>query len=102
MRQSLSKIEKELRRAVESQQFPEVQLLVVSFCEAVEAHVRALPAGDPSIPAVASMVDEVLQWTRSMLYAARESFAAQLREIPKINEYLHGRTVDTAVLRLDV
>ncbi len=102
MSESISRIERALRRAVVTQQFAEVERLVLAFCAAVEAHVRALPSGDPSIPEIAAMVGEVLQWTRSMMYAARENLSAQLKEIPKMRAYVPAPLPRVVTMQLDV
>lgn len=88
MNQRLSQIEKELRRAVETQQYVEVQRLVLSFCEAAEAHARALPPGDARIAEIASLTQEVLQWTRTMVQAGRACLVLQLRQIPRVQKYV--------------
>jgi hypothetical protein len=102
VRRSFSEIEVDLRRAVLNQSYSEVERLALLFCEAVEAHVRVLPPGDPSIPEIAAMVQEVLEWSNSMVRSDREILASQLKLIPKVKPYLpvaHGRT---ATLQLDV
>ena len=100
MTERLTSIERELRRAVEIQHYGEVQRLVLSFCEAAEAHARALPPGDPRLDAIASMTGELLEWTRCMVKSARESVVMQLRQIPKVQRYLH--TPAPAGMHLDV
>jgi hypothetical protein len=102
MNQSLSRIEKELRRAVETQQYAEVQRLVLSFCEAAEAHARALPPGDARIGEIASLTQEVLQWTKTMVQAGRACLVLQLRQIPRVQRYIPVAVAPQATLRLDV
>ena len=102
MNESLSRIEKALRRAVETQRYAEVQRLVLEFCEAAEAHARALPPGDPRIGEIAGITREVLQWTRTMVQSARESLASQLRLIPKVKRYIPAPTPVPGLMRLDV
>ena len=101
MTEQLSTIERELRRAVESQRFAEVQRLVLSFCQAVEAYVRTLPPGDPRIQEIIGMTQEVLQWSRTMVQSARESLVLQLRQIPKVKQYL-PTAVSMPATHLDV
>lgn len=102
MRQSLSQIQKELRAAVETQQYAEIQRLVLAFCEAAEAHARALPPGDPSIAEIAALTQEVLQWTRTMVQAGRACLVLQLRQIPKVRQYVPALATAPATVRLDV
>ncbi|HJT89787.1 MAG TPA: hypothetical protein VJ732_18080 [Bryobacteraceae bacterium] len=102
MNPSLSAIERDLRRAAETQRYDEVRRLVLSFCAAVETHVRSLPAGDPRIPEIAQMSGEVLQWTRAMVQSGRESLAAQLRQLPKVKRYLPAPATRPAVLQMDI
>ena len=102
MYEPLSRIEQELRRAVEGRQYAEIQRLVLAFCEAAEAHARALPPADPRIGEIAGMTQEVLLWTRTMVQSARESVALQLRQIPKVQRYIPTLTALPATLRVDV
>lgn len=102
MNESLSRIEKALRRAVETQQYAEVQRLVLSFCEAAEAHARALPSGDPRIGEIATLTQEVLQWTRTMVQAGRSCIVLQLRQIPRLKSYVPPAPPPQATMRLDV
>lgn len=102
MNEPLSRIEKELRRAVETQRYNEVQRLVLSFCEAAEAHARALPPGDPRIGEIAALTHEVLGWTRTMVRAGRASIVLQLRQIPNVKRYLGVPTAPPSSLHLDV
>jgi len=99
---SFSEIELELRRAVLSQSYSEVQRLAISFCESVEAHVRALAPGDPSLPEIAAMVQEVLEWSSSMVRSDREIFAFQLNMIPKVKPYLPVGRLLAATVQFDV
>jgi hypothetical protein len=102
MNESLSRIEKALRRAVETQQYAEVQRLVLSFCEAAETHARALPAGDARIGEIAALTHELLEWTRTMVQAGRACIVLQLRQIPQIKQYLPAVAAPQATMRLDV
>ncbi|GEM_PF-3578377 len=101
MKASLSHIEKELRQAVETQQYAEIQRLVLSFCEAAEAHARALPAGDSRIGEIAALTKEVLEWTRTMVQAGRECIVLQLRQIPQVQRYIPAAASPQATMRLD-
>ncbi len=102
MPRTFSQIEVQLRRAVLAQSYAEVQRLVRLFCEAVEAHVRALAPGDPSIPQIAEMAQEVLAWCTSAVRADRDSLASQLKLIPKVKPYLVVASGSTSGLRFEV
>lgn len=102
MNDSLSQIEKSLRRAVEAQQYAEVQRLVLSFCEAAEAHARALPPGDTRIREIAALTQEVLEWTRTMVQAGRACLVLQLRQILQVKCYMPAVAPPHATMRLDV
>ena len=102
MLRSLSEIEADLRRAVLSQSYSELQRLIMLFCEAVEAHVRALARDDASIPEICSMAQETLQWTSSMVRLDRETLALQLKLIPRVKPYLQLVNSAPTMLRVDV
>jgi len=101
VKERLSVIEKQLRRAVETQRYEEIQRLVLEFCEAAEASARALPAGDPRIGEVAEMTQKVLSWTRTMVQTGRESLVLQLRQMPKVKRYLGGTTHQPAAVHVE-
>jgi hypothetical protein len=100
--ESPSEIKVELRRAVLSESYSEVQRLTMLFCEAVETYVRTLAPGDPSIPEIGAMVQETLQWTSSMVQSGRETLALQLTLIPKVKPYLQVVNSLPATLQFDV
>jgi hypothetical protein len=102
MTEKLTAIERELRRAVEAQQYVEVQRLVLSFCQAAEAHARALPPADGRLEEIASMTLELLQWCRNMVQSARACAVLQLREIPKVQRYIPAPTALPAAWQIDV
>ena len=102
MPESFSEIKVELRRAVLSESYSEVQRLTMLFCEAVETHVRTLAPGDPSIPEIGAMVQETLQWASSMVRSGRETLALQLTLIPKVKPYLQIVSFPPATLQCDV
>ena len=97
----LSAIEKQLRRAVETQRYEEIQRLVLEFCEAAEASARSLPAGDPRIGEIAAMTQNVLSWTRTMVQTGRESLVLQLRQMPKVKRYLGVSAHHPAVVHVE-
>lgn len=99
---SFSDIKVELRRAVLSESYSEVQRLTVLFCEAVEAHIRALAPGDPSIPEIGAMVQETLKWASSIVSSERDTLALQLKLIPKVKPYLQVVSFRPATLQCDV
>ena len=101
MKERLSGIEKQLRRAVETQRYEEIQRLVLEFCEAAEASARALPAGDPRIGEIAAMTQNVLNWTRTMVQTGRESLVLQLRQMPKVKRYLGAAGHQPAALQVE-
>ncbi|PWU03992.1 MAG: hypothetical protein C5B51_17790 [Terriglobia bacterium] len=96
----VAQIEAELRLAARSQNFEDVQRLVMDFCEAVESHVRRLHSNDPSIPEIAAMVQEVLRWTTSVVRSGRENTFCELQRLPKVKGYFPAR--ETSTLQLDV
>lgn len=101
MTEKLSSIQRELRRAVEAQQFAEIQRLVLSFCQAAETQIRKLPPGDPRIQEIGTMSLELLQWCRTMVQAARGCLVLQLRELPKIKRYIPAQTAVPAALQVE-
>ncbi len=102
MNDSLSRIQKELTAAVQTQHYEEIQRQVLAFCEAAEGHARAMPPGDPRIGEIAALTQEVLQWTSTMVQAGRACVVLQLRQIPKIKQYVPAPVPIQATLRLDV
>lgn len=101
MNESLSTIGKELRRAVETLQYAEVQRQVLAFCEAAEAHARALPPGDPRIGEIAAITQELLQWTRTMVQASRAVIVLQLRQLGQVKRYIPVPAAPEATMRLN-
>jgi hypothetical protein len=102
MTEKLTSLERELRRAVQSQQYAEVQRLVLAFCESAEAYAKALPPGDAKLGEIEGMTRELLQWTRSMVKSGRESIALELRQIPRVKRYLPTPAAVPEAVRLDV
>lgn len=84
----LTKIEAQLRTAVESRQYPAVARLVVVYCEAARNYVGALAPGDPEVHETLKAVNEMLEWTRQMLQSGRESIALDLSRLPRVRRYL--------------
>jgi hypothetical protein len=85
---TLEKLEAELRGAVESRRYREVERLVVAYCEAVRMSIRSLAPGDPAVRETQKTVQEVLEWTSRMLQAGRESIALELNRLPRVKRYL--------------
>jgi len=102
MNESLSRIQRELRAAVETQHYAEIQRLVLSFCEAAEAHARSLPNGDPRVAEIAALTQEVLQWTHTMVQAGRSCLVLQLRQIPKVKQYVRAPATSPTAVHMDV
>lgn len=98
----LSRIERQLRQAVENRRYAEVQRLVLAFCQAAEDQVRALPPGDARIGEIAGMTQEVLLWTRTMVQSSRASLVLNLRQVPKLKRYVPAPAAPLSRLRLDV
>lgn len=100
--EKLTCIERELRRAVESQQYTEVRRLVLSFCQAAETYARGLPPADPRIGEIADLTLEVLQWCRTMVQCSREGLVLELRQIPKVRQYIPMPGSIPPAMHLDV
>jgi hypothetical protein len=86
--ESLRRIETELRREAACHHYPEVERLLVSLCQAAAEETKLLPAGDSRILEIATWVDELLEWTRVMLMAARASVASELRQAYFLRGYV--------------
>jgi hypothetical protein len=84
----LEQIEMELRSAVESRRYREVERLVVAYCEAARTYVGSLAPGGPELPEAQKAVQEVLEWTSRMLLAGRASIALELNRLPRVQRYL--------------
>ena|SRR5690242_8601774 len=100
--EKLNCIERELRRAVETQQYAEVQRLVLSFCQAAETYARGLPPADPRIREIGDLTLEMLQWCRTMVQCSRECLVLELRQIPKVKQYIPPPGFIPAAMHLDV
>jgi hypothetical protein len=85
---SLEKLEGELRTAVESRRYREVERLVVEYCDAARAYLRSLAPGDPVVLETQKSVANMLEWTSRMLQAGRESIALELSRLPRVKRYL--------------
>ncbi len=84
----LAEIEHELRRAVASLAYADVERLIKEFCGAAAAQAAALPQGDPEIGRLVRHVDEVLDWAHLMLSTARAACVAELTRISILHRYL--------------
>jgi hypothetical protein len=85
---SLSSLETLLREAVASRNYAEVQRLVVLLGAATAEQVSSLSAGDPLILEIGGWLDDLLDWTRTMLRVSRAAQADELRRIPFVRSYL--------------
>ncbi len=84
----LTNIQVQLRTAVESRQYLEVQRLVVAYCSEARNYTGTLAPGDPEVHETLKAVNEMLEWTRQMLQSGRESIALDLSRLPRVRRYL--------------
>ena len=84
----LKRVEAELRCAVESRQYLEVERLVVTYCEAARAHITSLAPGSAEAREAQKAIRQALEWTTRMLQAGRESIALDLSRLPRVKRYL--------------
>ena len=91
---TLDQIEAELRIAVESRQYRQVDRLVVAYCEAARTYVNSLTAGCAEVLEAQKAVQAVLEWTIRMLQASRESIVLDLGRLPRVKRYLQNPTAD--------
>jgi hypothetical protein len=84
----LEKLEAQLRTAVESRQYHDVERFLVEYCESARAHVRSLAPSDPALREAEKTIYQLLQWTARMLQAGRESIALELNRLPRLQRYL--------------
>ncbi|HUI55142.1 MAG TPA: hypothetical protein VLY04_09230 [Bryobacteraceae bacterium] len=98
----MGRVETDLRHAVEQRRYAEVERLVVSYCAAAVAQLKAFPAGDPKMLEIASHVDGLLEWTELMLRTARAAQADELRRIPFLRGYLGQVARKPARVSLDL
>jgi hypothetical protein len=85
---SLEKLAGELRTAVESRRYREVERLVVGYCDAARVYLRSLAPGDPAVLETQKSISRMLEWTSRMLQAGRESIALDLSRLPRVKRYL--------------
>jgi hypothetical protein len=64
---NLTKIEAQLRGAVESKQYLEVQRLLVAYCAEARNYASARTPGDPEVQETLKADHEMLEWNRRML-----------------------------------
>ena len=93
---TLPNTEAELRNAVATRLYGEVQRLLVSYCTAARAQIRCLPPGSQERLEAQKAVQEVLNWTNRMLRAGRESIALELRRLPRVQRYLQAPPATTS------
>jgi len=87
---ALLKTEAELRSAVASRLYGDVQRLLVLYGSETRAHIRSLPAGSQELLDAQRRVQEMLDWTNRMIRAGRESIALELRRLPRVQRYLQA------------
>ena len=84
----MEKLEAQLRSAVESRRYREVEQLIVAYCEAARTYVRSLLPEDPKFRETQTAIQQVLEWTSQMLLAGRASIALELNRLPRVSRYL--------------
>jgi hypothetical protein len=77
--QVLAAREKDLREAVASERYDEVEACVEAFCKAALVCMESLPPGHPEWAMLASRAAERLQWALTMLRIARSTCLEELR-----------------------
>ena len=91
---SLAKTEWELRRAVESKRYGDVERLAVDYGNLARATLSALPPGSPEMQETQIAVQQMLAWANWMLQAGRESIALELNRLPRVKRYLQTPAAD--------
>jgi len=86
----LKKMEAELRAAVESRRYREVERLLVAYCESARTYVLSLAPGNAEVREAEKSIQSVLAWTGRMLQAGRESIALELSRLPRVKRYLQS------------
>ena len=84
--------ESQLRHAVTYRQLREVDSRIHAYCTEADRELSGLPEHDPRRRDLLTRVLDVLEWTRLMLCAARESCAARLERATMIDRYLGTQT----------
>jgi hypothetical protein len=77
-----------LRHAVTYRRLREVDSRIHAYCAEANRELKTLPKHDSRRRDLLTRVLEVLEWTRLMLLAARESCAARLERAAVIDRYL--------------
>lgn len=85
--ESITGIETRLRSSVCAGRFADVADMLPSYCAAVEALAKQLPAGDPRLAELASRFDALAVWIRLMLSVGRAQCAGELQRFGHIQGY---------------
>jgi hypothetical protein len=89
---SFERAEALLRRAVIYRQLREVDSHIYAYGAEADRELKALPDHDRRRRDLLTHVLEVLEWSRLMLCAARDSCAARLERATLIDRYLGTQT----------
>jgi hypothetical protein len=101
MPEQLSRIETELKRAVEGQCYETLPLLVGQYCNAAESRARALANDDRELRKLSTRVFEVLRWANLMVVTTRASWADELSRFPVLRRYLAVPEDSRTALQVD-
>ena len=85
---TLQTLEDQLRSAVESRQFVEVERLVVEYANAARGHMASLTPGSTEAREAQAAIQGTLEWSQRMVQAGRESIALELNRLPRVKRYL--------------
>jgi len=99
--EAFSRIENDLRNAVRLRRYAEVERLAQLFSAAAVNRVRSLAPGDAERANLVRHAEEVLEWSRMMVSAARASTADELRHLPFVKRYLPSGESRRSNVRLD-
>jgi len=97
----LEHIEEELRKAVQSRRYREVERLLVVYCDAARARFQSLAPSDPGAREIQRAVEQLLEWTGRMLRAGRESIALELNRLPRVKHYLQTPPVPVSTWHVE-
>jgi hypothetical protein len=86
--QALDKAETALRRAATAQDYSEVDLTVVAYCDAARIYLATLPEQDTRRRAALARVLDVLEWARLMVYTSRAGRVNKLERVATLDRYL--------------
>jgi len=90
---TLVRLGQEMRSAAIRRDYAGVERLAPMIGTAVEAQVRALPAGDARRSELAAWVRELWESTETMLRVGRAAQAEELRRMPFVRTYLRQQSL---------